>query len=112
MDLSAAVCFFSVVRRNANMVRNLTRFIVHLCLLVPLFSLTANADSAKTKRGLNTAAQSELRDAGVDKYLGTAVAVESDFGVWTKHTFDQDGGNGPKCIAGTDYSVFTRAGDP
>jgi hypothetical protein len=83
-----------------------------LCLLVPLFSLIANADSAKTKRGLNTAALSELRDAGVDKYLGTAVSVESDFGVWKQHKFSQENGDGPKCIAGDDYSVFTRAGDP
>jgi hypothetical protein len=93
------------------MVGNLTRVILHLCLLVPLFTLTANADSAKTKRGLNAAAKSELSDAGVDKYLGTSVAVESEFGVWTQHTFNQEN-DGPKCITGEDYSVFTKAGDP
>ena len=93
------------------MVGNLTRVILHLCLLVPLFTLTANADSAKTQRGLNAAAKSELREAGADKYLGTSVAVESDFGVWTQHTFSQVN-DGPKCITGEDYSVFTKAGDP
>ena len=101
-----------MVTRNTNMVRNFTRVILHLCLLVPLFTLTANADSAKTQRGLNAAAESELRDAGVDKYLGTSVAVESDFGVWTQHTFSQENGDGPKCISGADYAVFTKSGDP
>ncbi len=31
---------------------------------------------------------------------------------WTKHTFDPAGGDGPICIAGTPYSVFTRGGNP
>jgi hypothetical protein len=93
------------------MMGNLTRVALHLCLLVPLVTLTANADSAKTQRGLNAAAKSELRDAGVDKYLGNSVAVESDFGVWTQHTFSQ-ANDGPKCITGEDYSVFTKPGDP
>jgi hypothetical protein len=83
-----------------------------LSLITPLFALTASADSAKTQRGLNAAAKSELSDAGVDKYLGTSKSVESDFGVWTQHTFSQDSGDGPKCIAGTDYAVFTKTGDP
>ena len=48
---------------------------------------------------------------------------ESEHGVWTKHDFDPnyvpDGTyplgvrpDGPVCIAGTNYSVFTRQGDP
>jgi hypothetical protein len=111
VDVFADVYFCSL-KRNAVMVRNFSRFVIHLCLLVPLFTLTANADSAKTKRGLNAAAKSELSDAGVDKYLGTSKSIESDFGVWTQHSFSQESGDGPKCIAGTDYSVFTKAGDP
>jgi len=65
-------------------------------------------------RGLNFFAQAELREAGVDKYLGDFTPVSStDVGDgWTKHTFDPDGGAGPICIAGTPYSVFTRAGNP
>jgi len=65
-------------------------------------------------RGLNFLAQVELHDAGVDKYLGDFTPVSStDVGDgWTKHTFDPDGGAGPICIAGTPYSVFTRAGNP
>ena len=82
-------------------------------------SSTALAD----KSGLNDNALGELQDAGVDKYLGTAVATKSDHGVWTKHLFDPlytpDDTyplglrpDGPACIAGTEYSVFTREGDP
>jgi hypothetical protein len=62
--------------------------------------------------GLNSQARDELQAAGVDKYLGMSTSVESDYGVWTKHTFDQEGGDGPTCIAGAPYSVFTKAGDP
>jgi hypothetical protein len=64
--------------------------------------------------GLNIRAMLELRDAGVDRYVGAFTPIEStDVGDgWTKHTFDPDGGEGPICIAGTPYSVFTRAGNP
>src|SRR5210317_1530506 len=84
-----------------------------------LVSGTAGADVS----GLNARALDELRDAGVDKYLGTSVSVEIPHGDWTRHAFDPqysldptyDSGfraDGPVCIAGTDYSVFTRQGDP
>lgn len=65
-------------------------------------------------RGLDAEAYIELSDAGVDKYLGAFdPVVSTDVGDgWTKHTFDPDFGNGPICIAGTPYSVFTRAGNP
>ncbi len=64
--------------------------------------------------GLNLNAFIELSAVGVDKYLGEFTPVSStDVGDgWTKHTFDPDGGSGPICIAGTPYSVFTRAGNP
>jgi len=65
-------------------------------------------------RGLNPTATQELRDAGLDKYLGQfspAVSVDVGDG-WTKHTFDPDGGDGPICIAGTAFSAFTRPGNP
>jgi hypothetical protein len=64
--------------------------------------------------GLNPLAKQELHESGVDKYLGEFTPVSSsDVGDgWTKHTFDPDGGNGPICIAGTAFSVFTRAGNP
>ncbi|MBU2677859.1 MAG: pectinacetylesterase family protein [Gammaproteobacteria bacterium] len=73
--------------------------------------------------GLNADAIKELRDAGVDKYLGTSVSTKSEYGVWTKHDFDPKYAlddtypsgvrpDGPVCIAGSDYSVFTRKGNP
>jgi len=69
---------------------------------------------AQGPRGLNDQAVEELHDAGLDKYLGQfAPAFSQDVGDgWTKHTFDPAGGAGPICIAGTPYSVFTRAGNP
>jgi hypothetical protein len=85
-------------------------------------SLTAvffmSAEGKAGPPGLNHNARQELRDAGVDKYLGEFDANESDFGVWTTETDDfqnYPGGfraDGPVCISGTEYSVFTREGDP
>jgi hypothetical protein len=71
-----------------------------------------SAEGDAGPKGLDPDAGQELRDAGVDKYLGQFTPVSStDVGDgWTKHTFNPDGGNGPICIAGTPYSVFTRAG--
>jgi hypothetical protein len=64
-------------------------------------------------RGLRLDAFIELQDAGVFDYIGefTPVATSDVGDGWTKHTFDTDGGNGPICIAGTPYSVFTREGN-
>ena len=94
------------------------RWAVSLILLL-LVGGNVNADVS----GLNADALDELRDAGVDKYLGTSVSTESDHGVWTEHAFNPNytpdptyplgvRADGPVCIAGTDYSVFTRDGDP
>lgn len=93
--------------------KRLTFVLISVCLsYVPgvAFSDPGN----QLARGLNPEAAAELRDAGVDKYLGEFTPVAS-FAVgdgWTKHTFDPDGGDGPICIAGTPYSVFTRQGNP
>jgi hypothetical protein len=94
--------------------RNITRSIILLGCMLALFALPASADSAKTQRGLNTAAQAELVAAGVNKYLGQFTPASStDAGSgWTRHTFDTDGGDGPICIEGDSYSVLTKAGDP
>lgn len=64
--------------------------------------------------GISPQALGELAEAGVNQYLGdfTPVSTEDVGDGWTKHSFDTDGGDGPICIAGTPYSVFTRAGDP
>ncbi len=92
----------------------------HVLLLAALlFSLLlggplATAAHAKGPKGLNDQALEELGDAGLFKYLGQfEPASSTDVGDgWTKHTFDIEGGAGPICIAGTDYSVFTRQGNP
>ena len=80
-----------------------------LAVLVP-----TGAEGDSQNRGLTQEAEDELRDAGVDKYLGDFTPASStDVGDgWTKHTFDTEGGSGPICIAGTPYSAFTRAGNP
>lgn len=64
--------------------------------------------------GLNYYARAELRQAGVDQYLGDfdPVATANVGDGWTQHTFDTAGGTGPICIAGTPYSVYTRQGNP
>lgn len=69
---------------------------------------------AGSPRGLDFQAFMELQAAGVDRYLGEFEPVAStEVGDgWTRHTFDPDEGDGPICIAGTPYSVFTREGNP
>jgi hypothetical protein len=64
--------------------------------------------------GLGFFAKLELHAAGVDKYLGDFTPVSSTpiAGGYVKHTFDPAGGNGPICINGSTYSVFTKAADP
>lgn len=79
-----------------------------LCL--GFLATNAVADSG----GLKQKAERELREAGVAKYLGEFEPVSSEpFAFdWVKHTFDSDGGDGPVCIAGGEYSMFTKSGDP
>ena len=94
------------------------RWTLSLAVLL-LVSGTASADVS----GLNAKALAELRAVGVDKYLGTSVSTQSEHGVWIEHAFDprytpddhyESGvrADGPVCIAGSPYSVFTRDGDP
>jgi hypothetical protein len=69
---------------------------------------------AGRQRGLDPQAFDELAAAGVNKYMGAFEPVTSEELVdgWVKHTFDTDGGNGPVCIAGTPFTVFTKAQNP
>lgn len=98
------------------MKRNIGLFLV-VCLSIASGSALADVS------GLNADALHELQAAGVDKYLGTSQSVASNYGVWTKHDFDPNyvpdatypsgvRPDGPVCIAGAPYSVFTRKGDP
>jgi hypothetical protein len=87
-----------------------------LGLAVALFTallLVQSATADPKKKGLNQQAGEELIASGLTKYLGEYSPIGSeDVGDgWTKHTFDPDGGDGPICIAGTPYSVFTRDGN-
>ncbi len=95
----------------------------NICLFLTVCLSIASGTSLADESGLNADAMAELQDAGVDKYLGTSQSVASDYGVWTEHAFDPNYAldetyptgvrpDGPVCIAGTDYSVFTRKGDP
>ena len=102
-----------------------------ICLSIASGAALADKPSKKQSQGaydggesgLNADAMSELRDAGVDKYLGSSQSFASEHGVWTKHDFNPNyvpdatyptgaRPDGPVCIAGTPYSVFTRQGDP
>jgi hypothetical protein len=59
--------------------------------------------------GLDPQARKELRDTGLDRYVGKfkpATAPEDAGGGWDKYTFDTEGGEGPICIAGTPLTVF------
>ena len=98
------------------MKRFITLFLV-ICLSA------ASGAALAGESGLKAKAMDELRAAGVDKYLGTSQPSESGHGVWTQHAFDPGyvpdstypagaRPDGPVCIAGTPYSVFTRQGDP
>jgi hypothetical protein len=64
--------------------------------------------------GLSFQALLELEASGVNKYVGEFTPVTSeDMGDgWVKHSYDPDGGDGPICVAGTPYSIFTNAGNP
>ena len=90
---------------------------IRFFLLVGLLSTNglAHAGGENGKVGLNAGARAEISQAGMDKYLGQFTPIVST-GVgqgWTKHTYAPNRtGDGPMCIAGTPYSVFTKAGDP
>ena len=74
----------------------------------------ASVATADGGRGLRRKAKRELRRSGMTKYLGqfTPASSEPFAEDWVKHTFDSEAGEGPICIGGTDYSVFTKQGDP
>ena len=65
-------------------------------------------------QGLTSAARNELKASGLDQYLGDfAPLLSEDVGDgWTRHTFDVEDGDGPICIAGTPFTVFTKGQNP
>lgn len=89
-------------------------FLAALACLLLLPGLVLGGPGKQAAFGLNAQAEQELRDTGLDKYLGQFTpATSTDVGDgWTRHTFDPAGGAGPICIAGTPFSAFTRQGNP
>lgn len=86
---------------------------VVLTLSVPGFAAAESGSNGKV--GLSKQARMELVQSGMTQYLGQFTpAASSDAGEgWTKHTYAPNFlGDGPMCIAGTPYSVFTQAKDP
>ncbi|HSG59104.1 MAG TPA: pectin acetylesterase-family hydrolase [Woeseiaceae bacterium] len=75
-------------------------------------------DKGNGSQGLGKDARQELVASGATQYLGMfSPAVSADFGDgWVKHTYgnglDVLFGDGPLCIAGTEYSIFTKAKNP
>ena len=63
------------------MKRNIRLFLI-ICLSI------ASGIALADESGLNADSLAELQAAGVDKYLGTSVSIQSTHGDWTKHAFD------------------------
>lgn len=74
----------------------------------------AEATFAEPSQGLDRQAKRELVASGVTRYLGQFTpAASTDVGEgWVKHTFAPGLDQGPMCIAGTPYSMFTLKRDP
>jgi len=93
------------------------------CLLISVFlmstsNVASSDDGDHGPNGLNANAKKALMQSGVNKYLGrfTPTASQDVGDGWTKHTYantpDVFFGDGPLCIAGTPYSLFTKARNP
>ena len=81
--------------------------------ILALAGLALAAFGARCPPGLDIGAYLELRDAGVNRYVGQFHPVESEsFGDWTLHRFDPQDGEGPICLDGTPFTVFSRVRDP
>ena len=90
-----------------------------ISLVIGVFLITvsgiAYSDSENNHRkGLDPKAKRELIQAGVTKYVGEfSPAFSQNIGQgWTKHTFDPGLDEGPICVTGSPYSVFTKAQNP
>ena len=89
-------------------------FHILLVTCLVLVSTTATAGwGSWFSVGLNKHARAELEAAGVNKYLGEFTPTSSeDIGDgWMRHRFAASP-DGPLCIAGTEYSVFTKRKNP
>ncbi len=87
------------------------RSLVRFALLAASLNLLA-AFAHDCDGGLEANAYRELRAAGLGLYLDQFEPAHSeDAGNgWTRHVFDADDGDGPICIDGSDFVVYTRPG--
>ncbi len=79
--------------------------------LIPLTALTVavTATSADVRSpGLEPQARNELREAGIDRYVGRFEpnSAPERMGSWDKYTYDIQNGDGPICIDGSEFTVF------
>ena len=85
----------------------------HVVILAASF-VSLSLIGAKCPVGLGIVALNDLHNKNVDKYVGDFVPATSDpvpGTDWVKHTYDTAAGNGPICINGTPFTVFTRFRD-
>lgn len=81
--------------------------------ILALAVLALGAFGARCPAGLEAGAYLELRDAGVNRYVGQFRPVASEsLGEWTLHRFDPQDGEGPTCLDGTPFTVLSRVRDP
>lgn len=90
---------------------------VQVVLLMLLLSIAGVADAGgeNGKVGLSREARAEIAATGMDKYLGQfapAASVPMADG-WIEHTYAPNYlGDGPMCILGTPYTLYTKAKNP
>ena len=89
-----------------------SRMLKHVSILAVSFvSLSLLGTSCPF--GLKIGAYLDLHASNIDKYVGDFTPATSEpSGDWTQHTFDTAGGDGPLCINGSPFTVFTRARNP
>ncbi|WP_405229973.1 pectin acetylesterase-family hydrolase [Lentisalinibacter sediminis] len=84
-------------------------------VLMSASSAVLAGDKGKVRGvGLNDQARQELIDAGANKYLGkfSPDSVHAIDGDWIRHQFTKNSQEGPLCINGSEYAVFTKGKDP
>lgn len=86
----------------------------YMLIISLVFCSSSAMGAGDATAGLKPGTYANLLQSGVPKYLGQFTPASSTAigDGWMRHDFDTDGGNGPICIAGTPYSIFTRAADP
>src|SRR5215831_5938497 len=82
-------------------------------VVLALSGLALAALGVRCPIGLDAEAFVELHAVGVDRYVGRFEPSESwQVGPWTKYRFDTQQGQGPVCLDGAPFAVYTRMRDP